>query len=606
MNLVIVWSAREVASAQRFARLEHATIVASGVDTFQFLDSIKVRYIKLSKFYVISRSHLWTIRNRAFQISNDFFQRKEFLSLAHPVLDIPLFIHQYFKYFLLTIIQDFEVATKILDTYQPTRVIFSNRQTEGLLRKTHHANFHLVNQLMRMLCQKRHIPHSVIPSFVEKKDSRLSVQCLKLFLEAIVNVLRPRKPQLPDEHMNHRSRKILISASHHQLTNLKTVIRELRKRAHVFTIGKLDRRDFKRINKSWNFFPINQISRVLSKRDLLININFAAYVFLRYLLSGERWKKSYFEKTLGIDCWSLIGPTLSYFFSSAIVELHRNCLLVSSLFRSHKFSFILTSNTMDPFNTALLNVARKKKIPYGLMVHDAQANTLFDYNFRPDDLFFVWGKYQKWIIQADLPRSTCVVVGNPQFDGFRSNRSATAHSILPKKMSLLILTCFNPYIQLFNAELLLNLLRTVEKKLGSKSVKFIIKGHPSDDHNVLKKIVEKTILSEVIFSTEDTDELIRTSDVVITQSTSAGVRAIIAKKPVIYLNIGEYKDFEPYATERAARGVYALSRLVPSLRALYRHPNSLRQGHLFIREYCFRLDGRAGERVAREVLRRSR
>lgn len=593
MNLVILTSDREAAAYQQLS-LPPAptTILTSGIDTFEYLKKHQIKFTHLSRYYNHSSQTLWRLRRQSFKISKQFFSQPTIAGISHPVVDLPKFNYEYFRWFIFNLLQSLETARKIIGQVQPRHLIIGQNLSEDLLRITHTARFRLLNQALIALAANRKI------TFLSRRRRNKSQtwQIIRLVAEGIINSVKAviaRGPAAGGPTRQSRN-SLILSASHHQLTNLSPLIKKIVRRFQILTIGKLHPRALKAIPQNWNFQNVNLISSLLPAKDHLGNILFSLTAWFKFLLLPKSLTRSYFYRTLGFNFWNLIFPTLSHFYSTVVFELDRNYRYLNNLLKNVQPSFVLTSNTIDHFNAALLSVARFRKIPYGLIIHDAQSSTFFDYNFLPDDAFFVWGKYQAKIISSDLPRSKCFITGNPEFDVYRPPAKVKNNLLPAGKLKILILTAENPFIQIPNQEILFDVINKLLQTVNP--LKITVKTHVADDCSQLADYFANR--RSVSFSTAPTDKLILSHDIILTQSTSAGIHSIIFGKPTIYLCIGSLKDYAPYSRQKAALRVYSVEELTIAIDRLTENPSLLFDDQInFLKNFCGPLDGKSSDRL---------
>jgi hypothetical protein len=168
-------------------------------------------------------------------------------------------------------------------------------------------------------------------------------------------------------------------------------------------------------------------------------------------------------------------------------------------------------------------------------------------------------------------------------------------------LKILVLSTYNPYVQFPNQEILFDVF-TELNKIKHYQISVTLRSHPSEYHAKLVDLVQKSIDYPLQLSFESSDKLIEANDIIITQSTSAGFRAILSTKPTIYLNLHDYKDYEPYAEEGAALGVHSLSQLNPNIEALINHPNLCEKNQIiFSRDFCYKHNKGASSQIVKHI-----
>lgn len=591
---------------------EGIQIIAGGIDTFVYLEQQHISYQRLSRFMDLKRTKVEWVE--AFSISEKFISQPAISKILKQEIDYRFLINQTLKYFLLDIVKSKNIVEKILDVYHPTVIYTSDILFEPLLQKTHTLEFNLLRQVFINYAKQRGVLIVLLQSQSRHYYLELMTLLIRNIVEAIINGIRSTiYPRSPIRDSKKPTPTVLISASLHMLINMIPLIKRSQKKWTFVPVGKLSvsqQQTFEKANVQ--FINLNTINRSLSLSDFFSNIFLSIFTLLRFSSLPKKVKEKFFERKLGVSLWQVIGPYLAYCVSVFINELTKNYRFISRHYQQQPFNFILASNNMDPFNTALMFFAKRRNIPYALMIHDAQGNTFCDFFFEETDTLFVWGNFQKRIMEENFPRLDCVVTGHPDFDSYIhaiKNSRPTRKPLMNKKaINILVLSTYNPYIQFPNQEILFDVFRELDQ-LKMHNISVTLKSHPSENHAQLVALTQQFINYQLTWSQEDTDELIKQHDIVITQSTSAGIRSILHHMPLIYLNIHDFRDYEPYATNKAALGVYSLNNLISAINTLISAPNMLtKHQNSFIDDFCYKLDGKASQRiieyVSAKVLRR--
>ena len=570
---------------------ERVNIIASGVDTFASLKQCRVPYHRLTEYFRLQQTKAeW---NRAETISSRFLKKSPVTSLYKKVIDYRYPIHQHLKYLLTDIIRNCGIAKRILTKNKPAICYISNTLTEPLVQKLHNQEFTLFNHVFIQLCKQRNIQVRLIQNYHYFHYFKLTQVISKLLIETIINAARSivRSDSFRAD-INQSKQTILFSASNHLLTNTRGLINRLRQNWNVIVMGKLKQTaETKYTEKNIMFVPLNTLIRHLSFKDHVFNIWMTSQVFIGFLTLPQRQKRQCFDKALGIPVWNLVGPSLGLYSSLLIYEINLYSRYIEQLWKTAPFSFVLTSNNIDPFHFALLSFARNHSIPYALLIHDAQGSTFCDFFYKPDDTLLVWGNFQKRLISKEFPTLRCIVTGHPDFDNSmaQTKENQPIFDLKSKKIiRVLVLSTYNPYVQFPNQEVLFDVFRELNK-IKKYRIAVTLKSHPSEYHAKLVDLVQKSIDYPLQLSFESADKLIEANDIIVTQSTSAGFRAVLLSKPTVYLNLHDYKDYEPYAEEGAALGVYSLSQLNPSIEALIKQPDICRKDQtIFSKDFCYK------------------
>lgn len=601
MNVAVLLNQRDAELFLSLHPKEKIQIIAGGIDTFAHLNKSGVSYQRLTKYFDLQRTRIeWNI---AKTISSGFLNQPQVSELFKSSINYRYPIHQHLKYLLTDIVRNQGISEKIIIKNKPAICYISNTMIEPLVQKLHNQEFTLFNHVFIQICKQENIQVSLIQNNHYLHYLRLMKIISKLLVEAIINMARSAVGgNMSIKHIDTNKKTILFSASNHLLKNTKRLVDNLRQQWNTIVIGKLKKTDYARsyAEKNLTFISLNGLIRYLSFTELFTTILLTAKTFIGFLLLPEKSKRQYFNKKLGGSFWSLIGPSLSLYSSLLVYEITLYSKYIERLWKATSFNFILASNNIDPFHFALLSFAKNHTIPYALIIHDAQGNTFCDFFYKPDDTLLVWGNFQKRLISKEFPTLRCIATGHPDFDDSLNDpqKNPVPMNLSAKqRLNILVLTTYNPYIQFPNQEVLFDVF-TELNKIKQYQISVTLKSHPSEHHAKLVNLVKESVNYPLRLSFENADRLIEANDIIITQSTSAGFRAILSSKPTIYLNIHDYKDYEPYAKKGAALGVYSLNQLNPSIKTLIKYPNLCEKNQIiFSRDFCYKLDGRAAERI---------
>ncbi len=131
---------------------------------------------------------------------------------------------------------------------------------------------------------------------------------------------------------------------------------------------------------------------------------------------------------------------------------------------------------------------------------------------------------------------------------------------------------------------------------GIPNTTLVIKVHPAEEIDWYKSMVRN---DAVFIKDMDIQELVRASDLVLTDLSTVGLEAMMLGKPVITINLTGKTDIMPYATSGAAVGVYAESDLpgaiTSSLDGKVEKANEISS---FLDGYVGHRDGKSAKRVA--------
>ena len=133
----------------------------------------------------------------------------------------------------------------------------------------------------------------------------------------------------------------------------------------------------------------------------------------------------------------------------------------------------------------------------------------------------------------------------------------------------------------------------------------IVKQHPAEGEDYTKMmnsyIHDYKINALITPKNSDTLEQIFISDLMITRASTTAIEAIAMNKPVIVLNLSNEPDPVEYVKEGVACGVYRKEDLEPIVHMLINEDILLKSREQYIRNYLYKIDGKATERVIKLI-----
>lgn len=222
------------------------------------------------------------------------------------------------------------------------------------------------------------------------------------------------------------------------------------------------------------------------------------------------------------------------------------------------------------------------------------------------DKMLVWGNFTKRLYYKYLkvPLVNMIPVGWFYIDNDIGKLGKGPSRRKPIAEPITILFTMSFYLPDYPKELkiitdILNLLATDGRKFV-----FIARPHegesfPADISAVVPKsenIVFKWDLGET-----DLDSQLRQSDIILSQGTTPGLRAMLRGKPVIHLLTQDVTDTTEFHKYGAAIKVTHISQLLPAIKKIVAGKSRQKMisgQRKLLRDYCYKLDGKASSRVA--------
>jgi glycosyltransferase involved in cell wall biosynthesis len=219
----------------------------------------------------------------------------------------------------------------------------------------------------------------------------------------------------------------------------------------------------------------------------------------------------------------------------------------------------------------------------------------------------VYGPWVKRVLVEDgnYPEDRVAVTGQARYDFLAGADRTFSREDFCKRLKIgddskIALICTQPLPILKEREAF------VEGVLGAlkgfPGLQIVIKPHPLEKRRWLEEAAAKQGARAVILPPRsNTYEALYAGDVMLASFSTTITEAIILDKPAVVVNLSGRPDFIPYAESGAALGAYQARDIAPAVRkALYDQAarQSLRRARArFVREHCYQVDGRAGDRV---------
>lgn len=201
-----------------------------------------------------------------------------------------------------------------------------------------------------------------------------------------------------------------------------------------------------------------------------------------------------------------------------------------------------------------------------LIIQHGAPNDFSLHAFVPfeGETFAAWGEFSKdYLIRHHVDPSKIVLTGGIPFDrtlGLGSDKSAiaTTLNINSSKRWIVFATQPNgPGNRPGMEEIVWSIVETLESSLRHPDVQLIIQVHPHQDMGVIKKIAEIVPNhGAVITRFGDTEQLIASSDGLITYFSTTAIDAVILQKPLMLINLTDHHEFFPFVKMGVAQGVY--------------------------------------------------
>lgn len=299
----------------------------------------------------------------------------------------------------------------------------------------------------------------------------------------------------------------------------------------------------------------------------------------------------------GINFWSAVKWNFHYLLHDRLIAVAQQLKWFDQVILQIKPNIVLVGAcTMPSFVRAHVLLAKNKGIPVVEIQHGMytpatpRATPLCD-------RICVWGDYAKEVLKsAGATDDQIIVTGSPKYDLLLEKIKEYSHRGMLRRQKRLLLVTGGPYEDIY-----LRVIRELGSFLKTRDdILLVVKPHPAESGELYKSIAREFHPRVTVEKpTEDIQNLLLKADVLITISSTVGIDAAIANKPIILLkttNIGEI----PY--QHISMEVQRAEEIASVVKNLAdrndRQDEVLEAREKFVYEHAYIQDGQASKRVA--------
>ncbi len=219
--------------------------------------------------------------------------------------------------------------------------------------------------------------------------------------------------------------------------------------------------------------------------------------------------------------------------------------------------------------------------------------------------------YKQVFISRRVDSERIFVTGSPLFDNLSGNASAivadrNASDIKELSNKAIVLLITQPFVEdgTWTPNHRTSYVKSVMAASRQINARLIIKVHPRENLNVYNALANN--FGSDIFVTKDTslDQLLVSSDVAITVSSTAGLSAIIHKKPLIVISY--FPKAAENILEDMAMPVYEPEKLSNIIDQILKNKtireNLVNKGTQSLKDHLYKLDGQSSKRIAKLII----
>lgn len=472
-----------------------------------------------------------------------------------------------------------------------------------------------------------YVQNGMIENFKYRVMKILSPYATKFLMPSAAKQLRKcRRKRLKTEGFSHKLNKVLILVDNPRFTTLTIpIIKELMKNPmnEVIVVGLDDsaKGKYEPENISYKTFrdyvDVN-INKLVNKAEESLKRNWDN------LRDDKNFKQSLIYQKVPV--WELIEDLVLFIFRTRFVELIEYIEILKRAIDIEKPDIIIVWDDRSRFGKTVVATAHLKKIPSLIVMH----GIIFDTSIitgAPDsgptlaDNMAVFGQYTKdCLIRSGVSPEKIVVTGSPMHDRivkmkFDKEKICSQLGIDKDKKIVVFTTQPMEHIVYTTKSVAQErLVREIIKSLKNLSdVQLVIKLHPAENGKMHKRIVKEMIANAVIIKDVDIYELLNASDLLLTETSTTALEAMLVEKPVIIINLDNKPEMIPFVRSGAAIGVYKPENIVSAVKdALYNEDirkKLAEKRKRFVYEQAYMVDGKAAERVVnliKEMIKKTR
>lgn len=331
------------------------------------------------------------------------------------------------------------------------------------------------------------------------------------------------------------------------------------------------------------------------------------------LLENKNFRESFVF--IGYSIWPLVEKQFHRYFDVRLSGHSRNHTMITRVLEIENPKIVISPEEVSEFARLLFSCCIKRKIPVVAIQHGIFDTNLLCYHNKGEvstekisswlcpipTKTCVYGDYYKKLLveKNNYPTSSVVVTGSQRFDRifkqkFSKESFHKRHSIPFNKKIISYITSPTP----FNEQMTSSLLEEI-KKIPDAVV--VIKIHPSENKEFYENIIKDVSSDAIVLDDADLYDVLNASDTVITYLSTAGLEAMLFRKPLAILNLTGEEDRISYAKSGAAIGIYKREDIAVKIKELlsgkrlYRKIQRNARG--FIRQNAFNEDGKATDRI---------
>lgn len=504
-------------------------------------------------------------------------------SLQYHGICLPELVEYDFVFIFIDALKCIDIANCLIESEKPSEIWVPD--TTHFFRPNT-IRYESLRKAIVIICEAKEISVNFFStSSKNKKNNNALIPRAKDFLIDIYYLTRKLKTHLECFPKNKQKIVLMLSTD-----RALTVKKDLEKNRNIDIITPRSASDF----TLGKFYYKNENSKNLLNVVLALNLSYR-----------------------GVRLTQMLSERFSSFFSNDLALVARYIDDAEKMITRVNPEILITMEDVSGMLRATVRVCKKNGIKTLVVQHGALTVEMNGFHVMPleADKQAVWGESDKlWAVKRGKAPETQVVTGNPKFDllvAMKDNCQLgdspiyTKLKLNPKKGIVVIATewysgsssSYAPEeIEQFIRKSLQALKRFPEKQV-------VVKLHPSFSNEyseVVRSILKELDMPKVVVTEKYLWQLLISCDLLIIQSSTTGLEALLFDKPVITYSSGANSNF--YTGAACIINVDETRDFVAAIEeALYNEQTKLRLTDAredFVFRHAYLQDGFAGKRVS--------
>ncbi|MBS3090594.1 UDP-N-acetylglucosamine 2-epimerase [Candidatus Pacearchaeota archaeon] len=310
--------------------------------------------------------------------------------------------------------------------------------------------------------------------------------------------------------------------------------------------------------------------------------------------------------------WNVFGCELEHYLLTRVPLIINYIKSSKNIFADNKISIIVSMGDIIPMRRTPIEVAKKSNIPSITIQNGAYMRSIKMGIFPLiSDVKSVWGKASKeLLVKFGIDSERIIITGSMKLDDYIKKKKAdknTWKKIGLKKGEKFFLVAMQPLEDTFlrkeNIQIIRKMINTM---LEFPDMALIFKLHHRDMDtgsiicNILKETDEEIKNRIRVIKDADIINLISACEILFTVNSTTAVEAMFIKKPVVILDLFDVRHkgiFEKFDTIQKVTLKDDLTKIIKNNLDGNHRKKYLKKIEKFLRWYCYKLDGKATERV---------